>query len=82
MSDPELIDLLQSIHQTQQTALARQEEHLALFQAHLEETRQRIDESVELQRLAVDRQKQITRLALPLIAACVALIGYLVVAYL
>ena len=54
-------------------------QHLALAQAQLERSSRNIDESVELQRVAVARQAQVRNVALPLIVALLALLGYLLV---
>ena len=73
----EIIDLLTRIERNQQVALQLQQEHLALASAQLDRSGKRIDESLNLQRLAVARQAQVRNLALPLILVLIALLVYL-----
>ena len=75
----QIIELLKRIEQNQEKALQAQEKHLALAQAQLERSSRNIDESVELQRVAVARQAQVRNIALPLIVVLLALLGYLLV---
>lgn len=56
-----------------------QEKHLELAQAQLERSNQTINESMELQRLAVARQAQIRNVAFPAIFILMLLLGYLLV---
>jgi hypothetical protein len=84
----EIAELLRQIQRNQEKALASQEKallahekQLALTQSELERSQQRIKESVELQRLAVDRQAQVRNIVLPLIVLLLFLIGYLIVKY-
>ena len=84
----EIAELLRQIQRNQEKALASQEKallahekQLALTQSELERSQQRIKESVELQRLAVDRQAQVRNIGLPLIVLLLFLIGYLIVKY-
>lgn len=65
----------------QEKAIAAQEKQLALAQAELERSKQRISESVQLQRLAIARQAQVRNIALPLIVILLFLIGYLMFKY-
>jgi hypothetical protein len=51
----------------QEKALQAHEKQLALAQAELERSKQSINESIELQRVAVARQAQVRNIALPLI---------------
>ena len=83
MSEREaIVALLEEIRDNQRLGLARQEEHLEVARQQLERSRAQVDESIQLQRAAVARVRQITRIALPGIALCVALIVYLIVRYL
>ena len=77
----ELAELLRQIQRNQEKALLAHEKQLALTQSELERSQQRIKESVELQRLAVDRQAQVRNIVLPLIVLLLFLIGYLIVKY-
>ena len=75
----EIIELLKRIEQNQEKALQAQEKHLALAQAQLERSNQSINESIDLQRVAVARQTQVRNIALPLILVLLLLLGYLLI---
>jgi len=75
----QIIELLKRIEQNQEAALQTQKEHLALAQAQLERSNQRVNESIELQRVAVARQAEVRNIALPLILVLLLLLGYLLV---
>jgi hypothetical protein len=82
MSDKEEIrDLLLEIRDNQRLSLQRQQEHLEIARGQLERSSGQVQESIELQRLAVDRVKKISRIAIPGILLCVVLIIYLLVEY-
>jgi len=78
----EIRDLLIEIRDNQRLSLQRQEEHLTLAKEQLERSRNQVQESITLQRQAVDRAKRISMVAIPGIILCVVLIVYLVVKYL
>jgi t-SNARE complex subunit (syntaxin) len=79
---PEIRDLLVEIRDNQRLSLQRQEEHLAVAREQIERSRKQVDESIALQRQAIARVKRISRIAVPGIVLCVALIVYLMVRYL
>ena len=79
--DDRILDLLGRIEENQRKALEAQQQHLQIAQAQLERSNKTIQESIELQRTAVARQVQITRIVLPLIAVLVVLLVYLLVRY-
>jgi hypothetical protein len=73
MSDSErVIDLLTRIEENQRKGLEAQ-------QAMLDRSNTTIQESIELQRVAVARQAKIGRIVLPLIGLLVALLVYLII---
>jgi len=76
-----VISLLTRIEENQRKALEAQEKHLALAQAQLDRSDQTIQESIELQRTAVARQKQALWVVLPLVGVLVLLLVYLLVRY-
>jgi len=80
-NDERIIDLLGRIESNQRTALEAQQRHLEIAQAQLDRSNKTIQESIELQRTAVARQGQITRIILPLLAVVVALLAYLLFKY-
>ena len=73
--------LLIDIRDNQKRALEHQERHLAIAQQQLDRSQRQVEESIDLQRQAVDRVKRVSRVALPGIVLCIALIAYLVVRY-
>ena len=82
MSDRDDIrELLVEIRDNQRLSLQRQEEHLEIARKQIERSSTQVQESIELQRLAVDRVKKVSRIAIPGILLCVALIVYLLVKY-
>lgn len=77
----QMISLLTRIEENQRKALEAQEKHLALAQAQLDRSNQTIQESIELQRTAVARQKQALWVVLPLVGVLVLLLVYLLIRY-
>jgi hypothetical protein len=82
----EIVELLRRIESNQREALAAQreamaaqQEHLALARAQFERSERTINESVELQRVAVARQSQIRNVSLPLIGVLVVLFVWVLV---
>ena len=76
-----IVSLLTSIEENQRKALEAQEKHLALAQAQLDRSNQTIQESIELQRVAVGRQKQALWVVLPLVGVLLLLLVYLLFKY-
>ena len=82
MSDKdEIRDLLIEIRDNQRLSLQKQEEHLAVAREQIDRARRQVQDSIELQRQAIDRVKKVSRIAIPGIILCVALIAYLVLKY-
>ncbi len=83
MTDKDAIqELLLEIRDNQLESLQQQKEQLAIAREQIERSRTQVQESIELQRLAIDRMKNISRIAVPGIILCFVLIIYLVVRYL
>jgi hypothetical protein len=83
MSNNDVIrELLVEIRDNQRLALQRQEEHLAIAREQIERSRGQVQESIDLQRQAIERVKTISKIAIPGIFICIVLIVYLVVRYL
>ena len=74
-------DLLVEIRDNQRLSLKRQEEHLAVAKEQIERSRSQVQESIELQRKAIDKVKKISRIAIPGLVICIVLIIYLLVKY-
>jgi len=82
MDDKEkIIELLTEIRDNQRLSLQRQEEHLQIAKDQMERSRSQIQESIQLQKLAIEKVKRVSRIAVPGIAFCIALIIYLLVRY-
>jgi hypothetical protein len=76
-AEREVVELLRRIEANQRQALASQQEQVALAKAQYERSERTIQESVELQRIAVARQSQIRNLVLPVVALLVVLLVWL-----
>jgi len=82
MSDQdEIRDLLMEIRDNQRLSLQKQEEHLTVAREQIDRARGQVQESIELQRQAMDKVKRISRIAFPAIIFCIVLIVYLLVRY-
>jgi hypothetical protein len=77
----EIRDLLIEIRDNQRLSLQKQEEHLAVAREQIDRARRQVQDSIELQRQAIDRVKKVSRIAIPGIIVCVVLIAYLVIRY-
>jgi len=75
----EIQSLLEQIEMNQRTAMELQQTHLEVAQAQLERSNRSIHESLDLQRKAVARQAQLTRILLPIVAVLLILLVYLMV---
>ena len=73
--------LLTEIRDNQQLSLQHQEEHLQMAKEQIERSGKQVQESLGLQKLAIEKMKRITRIAVPGIAFCIALIIYLLIRY-
>lgn len=76
-SDEEISTLLKKIEANQQAAVALQREQLELAKAQFKRSSQSIEESIALQRSAVARQAQLTKVLLPIVGILLVLILYL-----
>ena len=82
MNDKDQITaLLTEIRDNQRLALQRQEEHLQIAREQVERSGKQVQESIGLQKLAIEKVKRITRIAVPGIAFCIALMIYLLIRY-
>lgn len=79
--EDEVVQLLTDIRDGQREALVRQREHFELARTEAERMRRTADESVGLQRAAIERMKRVGRIVLPLILVLVALLVWLIVKY-
>lgn len=77
----EIAALLEEIRDLQRKALANQEQQIELVREQLQRSKTSIEESIRLQRIAIDKQKAVTRIALPGVILCIVLIVYLLIRY-
>ena len=77
----EILDTLRQIRDGQREVIQLLSAQRALAEEQLKKSGERIAESVGLQRLALQRQRTITLIAVPGILACIAAIAYLVIRY-
>lgn len=80
-TEQKFLDLLREIRDGQREALNAMEEHRSLVKEQIQISRGNVQESVNLQRLALKRQKIVTLVAVPGVIACIAAIAYLVIRY-
>ena len=79
--DNELMQILVEIRDNQRLSIRKQEEHLEIARQQIERARKQVAESIELQKVAIDRAKTVARVAIPGILLCIGLIIYLIVTY-
>ena len=77
----EQLQLLREIRDAQHKMVELMLAQQALAEEQVKRSRESIQESVGLQRLALQRQRTISLVAVPGIMICVAAIGYLVLRY-
>ena len=81
-TEPEILAVLREMRDGQREALRIMQEQRVLVEEQIKLSRGTVQESVGLQRLAVQRQRTVTLIAVPAIVACIAAIFYLVLRYL
>ena len=82
MNDSDVITtLLTEIRDNQRVALEQQAHQIGLATEQLERGKKQIEESLNLQREAMAKQRVVVRFAIPGIALCIAAILYLIVRY-
>lgn len=79
--EDEIVQLLTDIRDGQRDALSRQQEQLELARVEADRMRRIAEESVSLQRSAIDRVKRISRFVVPIIIVLIALLVWLIVKY-
>ncbi|MDJ0926850.1 MAG: hypothetical protein QNJ73_04285 [Gammaproteobacteria bacterium] len=80
--DSELMQILVEIRDNQRLSLQKQDEHLEIARQQIERARTQVAESIELQKVAIERAKMVARVAIPGILLCIGLVIYLIVTYL
>jgi len=80
-TEQKILDVLREIRDGQREALSAMEKHRALVKEQIQVSRTNVEESIGLQRQALQRQMAITFIAVPGILACIAAIAYLLVRY-
>uniref|UniRef100_UPI0035B1DEB6 hypothetical protein n=1 Tax=Hylemonella sp. TaxID=2066020 RepID=UPI0035B1DEB6 len=79
--DDDILATLREIRDDQRELLTQIQAQRALAEQQMAQSKQRIDESVGLQREALRRQRTITVVALPALLACIAAIAWLLLRY-
>ncbi|MBV2132420.1 hypothetical protein KRX52_06335 [Pseudomonas sp. MAP12] len=77
----ESLNVLREIRDGQQAILAQLSAQRTLAEEQVARSRDKVDESIGLQKLALQRQRTIALIAVPGILACIAAIAYLVLRY-
>ena len=77
MNDERALALLTRIEENQRKAMEIAQQHLALTQAQLDRSSKSIQESLQLQRVAVQRQSLLTKFVLPVVVALILLLAWL-----
>jgi hypothetical protein len=76
-TDPDAVTLLREIRDLQRQSLETQQAQRAAFDAYLTESRQQVEQSLELQRAALGRARQAARFVIPLVIVLMVLLGWL-----
>lgn len=74
-------EILLEIRDNQLRAIENQEKHISLTQEQVERAKKQIEESINLQRQAMDKTRTIMRIAIPGIVLCLVAILYLILKY-
>lgn len=77
----DILATLREIRDDQRELLTQIKAQRALAEQQMAQSKQRIDESVGLQREALRRQRTITVVALPALLLCIAAIAWLLLRY-
>ena len=80
-TERQILETLREIRDGQREMLDTLASQRVLAEEQLQKARVRADESVDLQREALRRQRAVTLVAVPGILACIAAIAYLVLRY-
>ena len=79
--EQELLEVVREIRDSQREVASLLSAQRTLVEEQLRRSRQSVEESIGLQKVALRRQHTITLIAVPGIFACIAAIVYLVVRY-
>ncbi len=63
----EIVALLTELRDQQRTAIELQRKHLESYENYVAQSNQRVEHSIKLQEMAVQKQKQVTKFVLPVI---------------
>jgi hypothetical protein len=77
----QVLETLREIRDGQREIIKLLSAQRAVAEEQISKSKERVEESVALQRLALQRQKVVTLIAVPGILACIAAIAYLVFRY-
>ena len=77
----EQLEILREIRDRQREAVEILKAQRALVEEQLKRSQRSVEESIGLQKTALQRQRQVTMIAIPGIIACILAIAYLVYRY-
>lgn len=77
----EQVELLREIRDRQREAVEVLKQQRAMVEEQLKRSKESVEESIGLQKLALRRARSASWIALPGIAVCIAAIAYLVIRY-
>jgi len=80
-TDQEMLDTLREIREGQREIIRLLAIHNSLTEEQVKRSKETLTESVGLQKLAFQRQRTVTLIAIPGILACLAALLYLVLKY-
>lgn len=79
--DKQALEILKEIRDGQREVIATLVAQRTLAEEQLRRSQERIDQSIELQKEGLRRQRAVTLIAVPGILVCIAAIAYLVLRY-
>ena len=77
----EQVELLREIRDRQREAVEVLKQQRAVVEEQLKRSKESVEESIGLQKTALQRQRTVTLVAVPGIIACILAIAYLVIRY-
>ena len=73
----EMVDLLGEIRDTQNLILKNNQQQLEFMVASTRESQERIDDSIRLQKAAMQTYKRVVLFVLPVVLVCIAILAYI-----
>ena len=76
VTESDVIELLKEIRDNQNKSYEAQLEMVSYYKQQIESSQKKSDESIELQKIAVKRQKDIQKVTIPIIIICIFILLY------